>query len=133
MIENHRENLVGKKVYQHFGNTFPLLFKFIDANDDLSVQLHPGDELAKKRHNSFGKTEMWYILDSDKDAKIILGFNEKMDETNYLQSLSKGKITEILHSEKVKNGDSFLITPGVVHAICAGVMLAEIQQTSDVT
>ncbi len=133
LLENYKEKLVGKKVYQHFGNTFPLLFKFIDANDDLSVQLHPGDKLAKKRHDSFGKTEMWYILDSDKDAKIILGFNGKMDQKKYLEYLSKGKITEILHSEKVKNGDAFLITPGVVHAICSGVLLAEIQQTSDIT
>lgn len=133
LLENYKEKLVGQKVYQRFGNTFPLLFKFIDAKDDLSVQLHPCDELAKKRHNSFGKTEMWYILDSDKDAKIILGFNGKMDQKKYLEFLSKGKITDILHSEQVKSGDAFLITPGVVHAICAGVLLAEIQQTSDIT
>lgn len=133
LIENYREALVGKKVYHKFGNTFPLLFKFIDANDDLSVQLHPRDELAKKRHNSFGKTEMWHILDSEKDAKIILGFNTEMNESKYLESLSQGKITQILNAETVKNGDAFLITPGVVHAIMAGVLLAEIQQTSDIT
>lgn len=133
LIGNYKEKLVGEKVYQNFGNTFPLLFKFIDAREDLSVQVHPDDVLAKKRHNSFGKTEMWYILDVEKDGRLILGFNEKMDQQKYLKSLSENRITEILNSEPVKKGDTFVLKPGTVHAIGAGILLAEIQQTSDIT
>ncbi|MDC7999756.1 class I mannose-6-phosphate isomerase [Aequorivita todarodis] len=133
LLENYTEKLVGEKVYQDFGNKFPLLFKFIDAREDLSVQVHPGDALAKERHNSFGKTEMWYILDVEKGARLILGFNEKMDEQKYLKTLSENRITEILNSEPVKKGDAFVLKPGTVHAIGAGVLLAEIQQTSDIT
>lgn len=133
LIGNYKEKLVGEKVYQNFGCTFPLLFKFIDAREDLSVQVHPDDVLAKKRHNSFGKTEMWYILDVEKDGRLILGFNEKMDQQKYLKSLSENRITEILNSEPVKKGDTFVLKPGTVHAIGAGILLAEIQQTSDIT
>ena len=133
LIGNYKEKLVGEKVYQNFGNTFPLLFKFIDAREDLSVQVHPDDVLAKKRHNSFGKTEMWYILDVEKDGRLILGFNEKMDQQKYLKSLSENRITEILNSEPVKKGATFVLKPGTVHAIGAGILLAEIQQTSDIT
>lgn len=133
LIEKYGADLVGKDVYEKFGNTFPLLFKFIDAREDLSVQLHPDDTLAKARHNSFGKTEMWYILDVEKDSRIILGFNQDMTEEVYQKSLSENNITKILHSEYVQKGDAYIITPGLVHAIGAGVMLAEIQQTSDVT
>lgn len=133
LIENFKEELVGKKVYDSFGNTFPLLFKFIDAKEDLSVQLHPNDTLAKERHNSFGKTEMWYVLDSEEKGKLVLGFNREMNETIYKKHLSKNTLSEILHSEKVKKGDAFFIQTGTVHAIGAGVVLAEIQQTSDIT
>ncbi|WP_233273941.1 type I phosphomannose isomerase catalytic subunit [Altibacter lentus] len=133
LIKEHKSNLVGEKVYDHFGDQFPLLFKFIDAKQDLSVQLHPDDDLAKSRHNSFGKTEMWYILHSEPDARLILGFNEAMDVEKYQKALSENTITSILHSEKVHEGDAFFIPPGTVHAIGAGVVLAEIQQTSDVT
>ncbi len=133
LLENYKEKLVGDKVYQDFENTFPLLFKFIDAQEDLSVQVHPDDVLAKERHNSFGKTEMWYILDVEKDARLILGFNENIDQKKYLKSLTEGRITEILKSEPVKKGDAFLLNPGTVHAIGAGILLAEIQQTSDIT
>ncbi|MFT4698896.1 MAG: mannose-6-phosphate isomerase [Flavobacteriaceae bacterium] len=133
LIETFKEYLVGKEVYQNFGNTFPLLFKFIDAKEDLSVQLHPNDILAKERHQSFGKTEMWYILDAEKDARLILGFNQEMNETIYKKHLLKNSLTDILHSEKVNKGDSFFIAPGTIHAIGSGVVLAEIQQTSDIT
>lgn len=133
LIENYREKLVGEKVYQNFGNTFPLLFKFIDAREDLSVQVHPDDVLAKQRHNSFGKTEMWYILDVEKKGRLILGFNEKMDQKKYLKALSENRITEFLNAEPVKKGDAFVLKPGTVHAIGAGILLAEIQQTSDIT
>ncbi|MEH6766089.1 MAG: type I phosphomannose isomerase catalytic subunit [Aequorivita antarctica] len=133
LLENYTEKLVGEKVYKDFGNTFPLLFKFIDAREDLSVQVHPDDVLAKQRHNSFGKTEMWYILDVEKDGRLILGFNEGMGQKKYLKSLSENRITEILNSEPVKKGDAFVLKPGTVHAIGAGILLAEIQQTSDIT
>ena len=133
LIGIFKEQLVGKKVYLTYGKTFPLLFKFIDAKEDLSVQLHPNDTLASKLHNSFGKTEMWYILYTEEDARLVLGFNRKMDEQTYLKFLEEKRIVEILHSEKVTKGDSFFIAPGTVHAIGAGVMLTEIQQTSDIT
>jgi mannose-6-phosphate isomerase len=133
LIEEYDAQLLGTRVYKSFGHNFPLLFKFIDAKEDLSVQLHPNDQLAKKHHDSFGKTEMWYIMQAEENAQIILGFNSSMNETKYLESISENKITDILHSENVKTGDSFLIEPGAVHAIGAGVVLAEIQQTSDVT
>ena len=133
LISKFKGEIVGEKVYNQFGDTFPLLFKFIDAREDLSVQVHPGDLLAKKRHNSFGKTEMWYIVNTEKDARLILGFNKEIDEKSYLKKLSEGNIIDILHSEKVKKGDTFFIAPGTVHAIGAGVLLAEIQQTSDIT
>lgn len=133
VLENYREKLVGEKVYNSFGNTFPLLFKFIDAREDLSVQVHPDDLLAKQRHNSFGKTEMWYILNVENEGKLIVGFNQQMDKKKYLEFLSKNKITQILNSLPIKKGDAFVLKPGTVHAIGAGVLLAEIQQTSDIT
>ncbi len=133
LLENYKEELVGKEVYRTFGNNFPLLFKFIDARENLSVQVHPNDLLAKSRHNSFGKTELWYIIDAAENGELILGFNQKMDQTKYLKTLSENKITEVLNSEPIKNGDAFIIEPGTIHAIGKGVLLAEIQQTSDIT
>ena len=133
LIATYKEELVGSKVFAAFGNTFPLLFKFIDAAQDLSVQLHPDDELAKKRHNSFGKTEMWYILEAEEDARLIVGFNRPMNQELYESHLSNNSIQEILCSEKVEAGDSFFIAPGTVHAIGGGIVVAEIQQTSDIT
>ena len=133
LIETFKEDLLGKSVFNTFGYKFPLLFKFIDANEDLSVQLHPNDHLAKKRHNSFGKAEMWYVLDTDKDAQLIFGFNKKINQELYQKHLSENTLSDILHYEKVKKGDSFFINTGTVHAIGAGVVLAEIQQTSDIT
>tara|TARA_R110002072_G_scaffold1587_1_gene13359 strand:- start:163191 stop:164168 length:978 start_codon:yes stop_codon:yes gene_type:complete len=133
LIEKFRTQLVGDKVYDHFGKEFPLLFKFIDAEQDLSVQLHPNNELAAARHNSFGKSEMWYILDAEENARLILGFNREMNEQIYTKYLFNNRLTEILHSEKVNRGDAFYLKPGTVHAIGEGILLAEIQQTSDVT
>lgn len=133
LLQEYKEELVGEQVYQRFGNTFPLLFKFIDADQNLSVQVHPEDFIAKQRHNSFGKTEMWYILQADRNAQLIVGFNDKFDQETYLRALSEKRITEILNSISVEEGDAFIITPGTVHAIGAGVLLAEIQQTSDIT
>lgn len=133
LLENYKEKLVGEKVYQEFGNTFPLLFKFIDAQEDLSVQVHPDDILAKKRHNSSGKTEMWYVLDVEDDGRLILGFTDGINQQKYLDSISEKKIINVLKSHPVKRHDAFIVNPGTVHAIGAGVLLAEIQQTSDIT
>ncbi|MCG9971688.1 type I phosphomannose isomerase catalytic subunit [Christiangramia crocea] len=133
LISEHKGDLVGEKIYKEFGDDFPLLIKFIDAKTDLSVQLHPNDELAKQRHNSFGKTEMWYIIQADKGSKLNIGFKKDLDKREYLEYLEKGKITELLNFEEVKKGDSVFINTGKVHAIGGGVLLAEIQQTSDIT
>jgi mannose-6-phosphate isomerase len=133
LLGSYQSKLVGRRVFKQFGNQFPLLFKFIDAAEDLSVQLHPNDELAKIRHDSFGKTEMWYVLEAEQNARLILGFNKEMDERTYKKHLSENNITAILNSEPVLKGDAFFIAPGTVHAIGAGIVLAEIQQTSDIT
>jgi mannose-6-phosphate isomerase len=133
LIEEYKDQLVGKKVYKQFGNEFPLLIKFIDANDDLSIQVHPDDQLAKERHNSFGKTEMWYILQADIGAKLNTGFNRQLDEATYLKHLHTNTLNEILNFESVKAGDVFFLPAGRVHYIGKGVCLAEIQQTSDIT
>ncbi|MCM4168644.1 Mannose-6-phosphate isomerase ManA [Arenibacter antarcticus] len=133
LIEKYPEDLLGKSVVDRFGREFPILIKFIDAKQDLSIQLHPNDELAKKRHNSFGKTEMWYIMDADQDAELIVGFNKNVSKTQYSNSIEEDKLLDLLNYEKVKEGDTFFINTGKIHAIGAGVMLAEIQQTSDVT
>lgn len=133
LINEFTSDLVGETIYNQFGDKFPLLIKFIDAKEALSIQLHPHDHLAKKRHNSFGKTEMWYVMQADKDANLIVGFNQKIDKDIYLKHLSDNTLTEILNFDKVKEGDAYFIEAGRVHAIGAGVLLAEIQQTSDIT
>lgn len=133
LIEIYMGDLLGDKIYEHFGIHFPLLIKFIDANDYLSVQVHPDDEMAIERHNSFGKTEMWYILDANKDAELIVGFNQPLDREKYLRYFNSGKIREVLHQEKVNKGDVFYIPAGRVHATGPGILFAEIQQTSDLT
>ena len=133
LLEQYGANLVGDKVYKHFGNTFPLLVKFIDANEDLSIQVHPDDELAKKRHNSFGKTEMWYIIEADPGSTLIAGFNRELDEKTYLEYFNSGRLMEILNKEDAKAGDVFFLPAGRVHTIGKGLLLAEIQQTSDIT
>jgi mannose-6-phosphate isomerase len=133
LIDKLKGDLVGNKVYQQFGNEFPLLIKFIDANDDLSIQVHPDDELAKSRHNSFGKTEMWYVLDADEGATLISGFNQEMTKDKYLTSFNSGQLDEVLNKENAEAGDTFFIPAGRVHTIGKGLMIAEIQQTSDVT
>ncbi len=133
LISNFKESFVGNYVYKTYGNIFPLLFKFIDAKQDLSIQLHPDDSLAWKRHQSFGKTEMWYIVQADKDSRLILGFNKIVDKHILKESIQNENIETLLNSIKVQAGDSFLIPPGTVHAIGAGILLAEIQQSSDIT
>ncbi|WP_207536270.1 type I phosphomannose isomerase catalytic subunit [Desertivirga arenae] len=133
LLEDFKHELVGKKVYERFGNEFPLLVKFIDANDDLSIQVHPDDKLAKERHNSFGKTEMWYVIQADQDATLIAGFNQQVNQGSYLDKLNSGKINDILNKEQVKDGDVFFLPAGRVHTIGKGLLIAEIQQTSDIT
>lgn len=133
LVEIYMGDLVGDKVYKKFGMEFPLLFKYIDANDDLSVQVHPNDELSKERHNAYGKTEMWYVIHAEKGALINSGFNRKLTREQYLEYLENGRLNEILHYDEAKPGDVFFIPAGRVHAIGKGVVLAEIQETSDVT
>ncbi len=133
LLSTYKAELIGEKNYKKFGNKFPLLIKFIDAKEDLSIQLHPNDELASKRHNSFGKTEMWYVMQADQDSNLIVGFNQDMTADKYLQHLESKTLTQILNFDKVKTGDTYFIEVGRVHAIGAGVLLAEIQQTSDIT
>ncbi len=133
LLVQYGADLVGEKVYKHFGNIFPLLVKFIDANEDLSIQVHPDDELAKKRHNSFGKTEMWYIIESDPGSTLIAGFNKETNQQEYVQKLEGGHLMDILNRETANAGDVFFLPAGRVHTIGAGLLLAEIQQTSDIT
>lgn len=133
ILATYKADLVGGKVYKQFGNNFPLLIKYIDAKADLSVQLHPNDELAAKRHNSFGKTEMWYVMQADDGARLIVDFNKGTTKEDYLTHLKNKTLPDILNFESVQKGDTFFIEVGRVHAIGAGVLLAEIQQTSDIT
>jgi mannose-6-phosphate isomerase len=133
LMELHTTDLLGHKNFQQFGTKFPLLIKFIDAKSDLSVQLHPNDALAKARHNSFGKTEMWYVVQADPDSNLIVGFNQPMTKELYLKHLEAKTLESILNFDTVEAGDTYFIEVGRIHAIGAGVLLAEIQQTSDIT
>ncbi len=133
IIESDPVKLLGKKSFEKYGMKFPLLIKFIDARDDLSIQVHPDDKLAKERHNSFGKTEMWYVIQSEQGAKLISGFSEKIDAEEYEKRIKDGTIEEVLQQHEVKEGDVFFIPAGRVHAIGKGLFITEIQQTSDVT
>jgi mannose-6-phosphate isomerase len=133
LMETYKGRLLGKSVYERFGMEFPILIKFIDAQKDLSIQLHPHDDLARERHNSFGKTEMWYIMDADPGAELIVGFNRDVTKEEYQEHLNEDRLLELLNYEAVEEGDTFFIRTGKIHAIGAGVLLAEIQQTSDIT
>jgi mannose-6-phosphate isomerase len=133
LISEFKTELVGEVVFEKYNGEFPILIKFIEAQENLSVQLHPSDTLAKKRHNSFGKTEMWYITEAEPNAELIVGFKESITVDRYKDSLAKGQLEDVLNKIKVEEGEVFFIKPGLVHAIGAGVTLAEIQQTSDVT
>ena len=133
LLETYTSDLLGAKNFRQFGTKFPLLIKFIDAKEDLSVQLHPNDQLAKERHNSFGKTEMWYVLQADTDSNLIVGFNQEMTQDLYLKHLEEKTLQSILNFDNVQAGDTYFIEVGRIHAIGAGVLLAEIQQTSDIT
>ncbi|MFO8087720.1 MAG: type I phosphomannose isomerase catalytic subunit [Bacteroidales bacterium] len=133
LVEIFMGDLVGDKLFYEYGEVFPVLIKFIDANDWLSIQVHPDDKLAEKRHQSFGKTEMWYILEAEKQSQLISGFNQDIDEAEYIQRVKEGSLREVLNFVDVRDGDVFYIPAGRVHALGPGILLAEIQQTSDIT
>ena len=127
------DDLIGEDLFYKYNKEFPILVKFIDSNDYLSIQVHPDDALAAKRKSGKGKTEMWYILDAEPGSELITGFNREVDKDIYLEHLNNKKLKEILNIEKVKEGDVFYIPSGRIHAIGPGILLAEIQQTSDTT
>ncbi|MCM1346179.1 MAG: class I mannose-6-phosphate isomerase [Bacteroides sp.] len=133
IVEEYGEALLGKKTVEMFGRKFPLLIKFIDAAADLSIQVHPDDALAAERHGSLGKTEMWYVLGADKGAHLYSGFQKQITPSEYTARVADGSICEVLHSCEVERGDSFFIPAGRVHAICGGLLIAEIQENSDIT
>jgi mannose-6-phosphate isomerase len=133
LIRIYSHRLLGKKVLSASGSTFPLLVKFIDARDNLSVQVHPDDTLARKRHNSFGKTEMWYVVKAGKGAALYSGFSRKIDAEEYVKRVEDNTIMEVLQRHEVHEGDVFFLPAGRVHAIGAGCFIAEIQQTSNIT
>ncbi len=133
LLKEYKAELVGTAPYRRYGNDFPLLVKFIDAADDLSVQAHPNDELARQRHNSPGKTEMWYVIQADEGATVIAGFNQPVERGMYLEKLQSGRLADILNIEPAQAGDVFFLPAGRVHTIGKGLLVAEIQQASDVT
>jgi len=133
LLEVYMYDLVGEEVYEAFGNEFPVLIKLIDANDWLSIQVHPDDELAARRKIGRGKTEMWYVLGADKESQLISGFSSKIDKEQYLEHLRKGNLQHIMNHENVEKGDVYFMPAGRVHALGPGILLAEIQETSDTT
>lgn len=133
LIAEDPESLLGKTVYKQRGKAFPLLIKFIDARDNLSIQVHPNDELARKRHNASGKTEMWYVISAKPGSKLISGFSKQINPEEYERRIADGTFEEVLKSHEVKSGDVFFMPAGRVHAIGTGIFIAEIQQTSDLT
>ena len=133
LIDEYKGALVGGKVYAENGNVFPLLIKFIDAKSDLSIQVHPDDKLAAERHNSKGKTEMWYVVQADEGAHLMAGMSRQTNPQEYEAKVKDNTVTEVLKDYKVKEGDTFFIPAGRVHSIGKGCFIAEIQQTSDIT
>lgn len=133
LIQQQPNEVLGTQVFQQFGTQFPLLFKYLDAREDLSIQVHPNDALAKERHNSFGKTEMWYVMQADPSSKLIVGFKEDSNPEQYVEKLENNDLLAILDTKEVQKGDVFFLETGTVHAIGAGLVIAEIQQTSDIT
>ncbi len=133
LVEVYMGELVGDKNFERFGQEFPLLIKFIDARDRLSVQVHPSDELAAARHGAFGKTEMWVILSAAPGARLFIGFKPGVTRERYVAAVADGTVGELLNEVPVTPGDALFIPAGTVHAIGEGIVLAEIQQTSDVT
>ena len=133
LIDRHREALVGEEVYARYGNRFPLLVKLIDAEQDLSIQVHPDDEMAMRRHGSNGKTEMWYVIDHRRGAKILAGFDRTLSPEEYDQRVENGTIIDVIKKHDAHCGDVFFLKAGCIHSIGGGNLVAEIQQTSDIT
>jgi mannose-6-phosphate isomerase len=133
LAEIYMDELLGEKVFNDYGNQFPLLIKFIDAKDKLSIQVHPDDKMAHEENDSIGKTEMWYIIDHEPDAELIVGFNQKVDKDLYLEHLNNKTLPEILNQEKVQKGDVLFLPAGRIHAIGQGIVLVEVEQASDIT
>ena len=133
IIEVYMGDMVGDTIFDRFGTFFPILTKFIHSNDNLSIQVHPGDDYAMEHHGENGKTEMWYIMDAEEDAKLMVGFNRDIDEKEFLQSLKDDTLVDLMNFEPVKKGDVLFLPTGRVHALGPGIVLAEIQQTSDMT
>lgn len=132
VLKAYKHDLVGNYVYKTFGDEFPLLIKFIDAKEVLSIQVHPDDDFAGIQ-DSFGKTEMWYVVQADEEANIIIGFKNDATKQEYLHHLENKSLLDILNVDEVSKGDVYFVPPGRVHAIGAGLLIAEIQQTSDIT
>jgi len=132
LVEVYLGDLVGDKIFAQYGE-FPLLLKIIDAAQNLSIQVHPNDEIAADRHDSFGKNEMWYVLDAEPNAFIIAGFNKKITEREYLKAIENNTLEDYLHKIPIKKGDVMFIPAGCVHAIGQGSVILEVQQSSDIT
>ena len=133
LIEIYMGEMVGEEVFAKYGDEFPVLIKLIDAQDVLSIQVHPDDKLAAERHNAYGKTEMWYVVDCEPDAVLYVGFNRRVTESEYLDAVAGGTVADLLNKVHVKPGDAYFIPAGTIHAIGKGLLIAEIQETSDVT
>ncbi|SHK28636.1 type I phosphomannose isomerase catalytic subunit [Xylanibacter ruminicola] len=133
VISRRPEEILGRQTALKYNNQLPLLAKIIDAHQDLSIQVHPNDEMAKREHNKYGKSEMWYILDAEPGAYLYAGFKEQITPEQYKERVANGTITDVLAKHEVHKGDVFYLPSGRVHAICGGIKLAEIQQSSDVT
>lgn len=133
LVEIYMADLVGEKVYEQFGPEFPLLIKLIEANDLLSLQVHPNDEVAFDRHHSYGKTEMWYVIENEPEAKLISGFKRKTTADEFKKSIETNTVTDLLNYEEAVEGDIFFIPAGQIHALGSNLLIAEIQQSSDIT
>ncbi len=133
LVEIYMGELVGERIYAKYGNQFPLLFKFIDAEDNLSVQVHPNDDVAVERHGSLGKSELWYVLSADDNASLILGFNKDIDAHTLQDKLDTHSLKDVLQYVPVQQGDVAYLPAGLVHSLGKGVVMAEIQETSDIT
>lgn len=133
LMETYIERIVGENVYNYYGRQFPLLIKFLDVNDKLSVQVHPDDEVAAERYDSLGKTEFWYIMNAQPGAKVYIGFNKEVSAQEFYDRCKNGTVDEIMNVIYPKAGDAFLLAPGTVHAADGGILIAEIQESSDMT
>ncbi len=133
LIVEYQGSLLGKSIHKRFGKTFPLLIKLIDAQEALSIQVHPDDKLAKERHDSFGKTEMWYVIQATPEAYLYSGFKQSITPEEYVEKVKDNTFTDTLQRHEVKEGDVFFLPAGRVHAIGAGCFMVEIQQTSNIT